>query len=47
MHSIFIKMSLEEKKILLLIPTFKIRVTSYNNIIENKFEEFENKFIND
>ena len=24
-------------------PTFKIRVTSYNNIIENKFEEFENK----
>lgn len=27
-------------------PTFKTRVTSYDNVIENKFEEFENKFIN-
>ncbi len=28
-------------------PNFKTRVTSYNNVIENKFEEYENKFIND
>lgn len=43
----FHKNVIRRKRNALTDPTFKTRVTSYNNVIENKFKEFENKFIND